>query len=102
MDIRKSRTCEKCKTAVPLDQVRLYPKPSGGNLLLCNTCLNATKKNQREPSIPTKTAKLPAADHVAFQCGRCKYQFRVDENKANVTYNLHCPYCGKSDKLTRR
>ncbi len=37
-DMRKTRTCEKCKAAVPLNQVRLYPKSADQNLMVCGKC----------------------------------------------------------------
>ncbi|HLD72007.1 MAG TPA: hypothetical protein VJA23_00325 [Candidatus Nanoarchaeia archaeon] len=37
-DMRKTRTCEKCKAAVPLNQVRLFPKSADQNLMVCGRC----------------------------------------------------------------
>ncbi len=101
MDIRKTKTCDKCKANVPLEMVRLYPKPMGGNLVLCEACLEKTKRTKTHPDIPSRAPRLPSSDYFKYDCRRCKYEFKVDENKANITYNLVCPYCGKSDKIAR-
>ncbi len=102
-DIRKTRTCEKCKGAIPLDQIRLYPKNKDTNILVCEPCSRELNKNIKEksPSISSKTKPLLPPNYTTLSCSRCDYQFRIDENKAGVTYNLKCPYCGKSDKLKR-
>lgn len=42
-DIRKIRTCEKCKNNVPLDKVRFYPKDKEKNILVCDACCEEMK-----------------------------------------------------------
>ena len=44
MDMRRTRTCERCKTAVPLDQVRIVPKNNDVNLLVCDNCMTEIKR----------------------------------------------------------
>ena len=46
-DIRKTRTCEKCKAVVPLDKVKLYPKNHDVNLLVCESCCENLKAGIR-------------------------------------------------------
>ena len=84
MDIRKTRTCEKCKAAIPLDQIRLYPKNKDTNILVCQPCSQELNKNIKEksPSILSKTKPLPPPSYSTLSCSRCDYQFRIDENKA--------------------
>ena len=56
-DIRKTRTCEKCKTVVLLDKVRLYPKDSETNLLVCESCCESLKAGIR-PDLPGKNKTI--------------------------------------------
>lgn len=42
-DIRRIRTCERCKSTVPLDGVRLYPKTHDQYMLVCERCCNELK-----------------------------------------------------------
>ena len=153
MDIRKTRTCEKCKASVPLDKVKLYPRTKDQNWLLCEACCEQTKakvsqqivsnfpkkststitnnvitrmpgdltkpfqpKESREekpvldqrkkiilntgkpataPALQTKNVN----EFKAMSCTRCKYNFKIDPMRANVLYNVCCPYCGKDDRL---
>ncbi len=101
MDIRKTRTCERCKSVVLLDQVRLYPKSDNKNFLVCVTCCEELKKAVagQLPTTDLKAKNIMPAALMKYNCIRCNYNFRADTAKAGVTYNLHCPYCGKSDKL---
>ena len=101
IDIRKTRTCQKCKASVPLDKVRLFPKEDNTTLLLCEVCCADLKSKvmTKNPNLGTKVKPLGKADYVIYFCDRCKYRFRVDENKAGYTCNLCCPYCGKNDRL---
>lgn len=103
MDIRKTRTCQKCKATVPLEKVRLFPKDKDSNLLLCEACCEEMKKNivQKKPTLGTKAKVLPKGNYVPYFCDRCKYKFRVDEARVGLIYNLCCPYCGKDDRLSR-
>ena|SRR3989344_1574943 len=101
MDIRKTKTCEKCKKVVPIDQVRLFPKDDNTNLVVCGPCSEELKKNikDKNPTLSSKIASLPIPEYTVFLCTRCNYNFRVDKAKVGLTYNLHCPYCGKPDRL---
>ena len=104
MDIRRTRTCQKCKAVIPLDRVRLMPKDKDNNLLLCDKCAEEFKKSSLEKvkSIPTKTKPLPRANYKGYFCDRCKYNFKVDDSKVGVTTRLFCPFCGKADRLVEK
>lgn len=102
MDIRKTRTCERCKNVVPLDQVRLYPKDEMRNLLLCTTCCTEVKEQTSGNLTTSKVKELAPSEYINYLCTRCNYRFKADRSKAGVTYNLHCPYCGKNDKLEKK
>lgn len=102
MDVRNSRTCERCKTVVPLDQVRLYPKNSEENLLLCGNCTKELEDMARAKKLKSTTKPLPQADFAKYYCTRCSYAFRVDESLVGLTVQLKCPYCGKGERLERR
>ncbi|HIH11197.1 TPA: hypothetical protein HA241_03340 [Candidatus Woesearchaeota archaeon] len=108
MDIRKTKTCERCKAVVPLERVRLYPKDENRNLVLCDNCCEEVKKRalpSNQKNMSAKTAKVSlssTSEYSHYNCTRCNYNFRADKNKAGVTHNLCCPYCGKSDRLEKR
>src|SRR3989338_9599428 len=100
VDIRKTRTCEKCDSVVVLDKVRLVPKNKETNLLVCDKCCDELKKMAaRETKFDSKVEPLLPPQLSKYLCRRCDYSFKVDINKAGLTYNLHCPYCGKADQL---
>lgn len=103
MDIRKTRTCERCKIVVLLDQVRLYPKSDNKNFLVCTNCCEELKKASagQISAAEIKTKALEPASFVKYSCTRCNYNFKADNSKAGLTYNLHCPYCGKIDRLQK-
>lgn len=119
MDIRRTRTCEKCKQVVALDKVRLYPLDENKNQVLCETCCEALKNIQKlkqgknvKPLAPRQVIKnkvverkniseslqLPPGALKVF-CERCRYYFKTDLNKAGVSQKVSCPYCGLSDRL---
>src|SRR3989338_2348281 len=102
MDIRKTRTCERCKLVVPLDQVRLYPKDETKNLLVCTNCCTELKKASAGEIESLKTKTLLPTSYTGYFCTRCNYNFRADRSKAGLMYNLHCPYCGKTDRLEKK
>lgn len=103
MDIRKTRTCERCKGVVLLDQVRLYPKSDNKNFLVCTGCCEELKKASagQIPSTDLKAKNLAPVSIIKYNCTRCNYNFKADNSKAGLTYNLHCPYCGKIDRLQK-
>lgn len=43
MEVRRSRTCEKCKAAVPISEVRLFPRDGDRNWILCEACCDYLK-----------------------------------------------------------
>lgn len=43
VDIRKTRTCEKCSAQIPLDKVKLYPGNNERTLIVCEVCLDRLK-----------------------------------------------------------
>lgn len=100
MDIRKTRTCDRCKGQTPLDKVRLVPKNKEENFVLCEKCSKEFKERSSTVALrSTKIKPLPEPTYTKYRCTRCRYSFRVDTTKADVTHRLHCPYCGKSDQL---
>lgn len=127
MDIRRTRTCERCRAVVTLDKVRLVPKNDDVNIVVCDACCEELKKTsqskitnaqsrlyteqpktkitnnsalqQRYTWSSQRIAPLPAPDYTAYSCTNCNYDFRVDRAKAGLTYGVKCPYCGRQDKL---
>ncbi len=101
MDIRKTRTCEQCRNVVSLDKIRLLAKDESTSILVCSNCEDYFKTRTSPTSLGTRITPLPKADYLSYSCDRCHYEFRADRFKADVTYNLKCPYCGKTDKLAK-
>ncbi len=101
MELLKTRTCSRCKASVPLASMRLYPKDKETSILLCEKCGQELKKKSI-PKVSQKISPLPKPDLVKYFCNRCKYSFQADKGKAGLLYNLHCPYCGKPDRLEKR
>ncbi len=105
LDIRRTRTCEKCRAVVTLDKVRLFPKSKDKSLLVCDKCVEELKQNrglEKQPITNTpKNPGMPTPEYASYFCGRCNYSFRVDKVKAGVLHNLLCPYCGKADRLSK-
>ena len=126
-DIRKTRTCERCKVQVPLANVRLFAQNESRNLLLCEACCDILKqkgtampgenkviRNVYQPrSVVDKTPPLSASkpefklesskilNRPQMSCVRCDYQFALSEPRPGAISPLSCPYCGKSDRLQR-
>lgn len=99
MDIRRMQTCEKCRTSVPLEKIRLFPGANNKTMAVCVSC---STKIQKPPEKTKSAPTLPAPEFVTLVCKRCNYAFRADQSKAGVTHRLHCPYCGKQDQLKRQ
>ena len=100
LDIRKTRTCERCKTVVLLEKVRLMPKSNEQNMLLCDICCEDVKN--KAAKLKSSAKKLPKENYVNYFCNRCRYNFKADDARVGVTHNLSCPYCGKIDQLEQR
>ncbi|MDP3990185.1 MAG: hypothetical protein Q8Q01_03185 [archaeon] len=100
MDIRRVRTCEKCKTSVPLSRVRLMPKNKDASMLVCDECCSAmqTARSQNPPKKPIRN--IPA-NVEKRQCTRCNYSFRISTTRLDLQKPV-CPYCGKDDRVTNR
>ena len=121
MEIRRTRTCEKCNTQVPLGSVKFYPRDDTRNWLLCAACaekMKTTRMKQNEALVaqpaPKKEAirnvvppkvqskKSMASANLSYDkkyCNRCHYQFQVDLDSKNRVKKMVCPYCGKDDRL---
>ncbi len=120
METKRTRTCEKCSVQVPLEKVRLFPRDKDKNWLVCEICCERLKnctpskitntlpkkemvKNVAKPVFPEvkKKAEPVVIDksYSTLFCTRCKYYFKIDENRAGTFFNVVCPYCGKNDRL---
>jgi DNA-directed RNA polymerase subunit RPC12/RpoP len=128
MDIRRTRTCERCRNVVPLEKVRLVPKNNEVNMLVCDACVQELRnapqsritnaQSRYVSSTPTKVVNaappmtqkkyswssqrvgaLPTPDYATYSCAHCNYTFRLDRAKAGLTYGAKCPYCGRTDKI---
>ncbi len=130
MEIRNSRTCEKCGVSSPLDKVKLFPKNKESNWLVCEECCeklriaaeklktgieghrnipvfkrepirNVVKVNEETPKAKPKEEKKSELDCQTVFCSRCKYKFKIDVRRADVCYRVFCPFCGKDDRLIK-
>jgi len=122
MEIRKTRTCEKCNVQVPLGKVRFYPRDETRNWLLCEACAEKMKVSKIKqttafaaPAIPQKieivrnivqpkaqNKNIIASTDPSYDtkyCNRCHYQFQIDLDSKNRVKKMVCPYCGKDDRL---
>ena len=126
-DIRKTRTCERCKVQVPLANVRLFAQNEQRNLILCEACCDILKKkdgnftlpgerkivrnvyqprgilSQNQPPVSNagKEENPKILNRPQMSCNRCDYKFTLSESRPGVVPGLACPYCGKSDRLQR-
>lgn len=124
-DILKTRTCERCKSQVPLAKVRLYAQNETKNLLLCEGCCDILKKKgsglpdgqkviknvyqprdviTNQPSTvgrPEVKVESKVVNRPQMSCVRCDYKFTINESQSGAGSQLSCPYCGKSDRLQR-
>jgi|SRR3989338_3216505 len=100
MDIRRVRTCEKCKTTVPLSRVRLMPKNKDTSILVCDDCSNAMQvaNSQSQPKKPIRN--IPA-NVEKRQCTRCNYSFRISTTRLDLQKPV-CPYCGRDDRVANK
>ena len=131
-DIRRTRTCERCKTTMSLDQVRYYPKSHDVYMIVCDKCRDELKKISRgdlgnlrtksdpmlmKPKIPKILESIPSPTPKPAE----KTPVSSTDDFSKVTYNCsrcdydfkvdeyslrtpkaQCPYCGKSDKTKRK
>jgi len=109
-DIRRTKTCERCKANIGFDQVKYLPSKSpNGLMVVCAKCVeeikNANSGNpvkNAKPAAAKAETKKPSDGKTEFFCGRCNYKFKVDEARLGYTLNLKCPYCGKYDRVSKR
>ncbi len=119
MPLSKTRKCEQCTIVTPLENLKLFPTKDGkGYRFLCLECGEQFKK-RASPNLGASSAKsAPSAAKTAAPktalakeqqqkdqlkepliCIRCNYKFKADLDKAGVSYNLVCPYCGRKDQI---
>jgi len=82
----KTTICDKCKSKVPVNQVKYVPKDENTMMVVCNDC--ASGKTSKKPA--------PSTTKIKYFCGRCKYKFKHDPKSLR---ELQCPFCGKSDRI---
>jgi len=121
MEIRKTRTCEKCNVQVPLGKVKFYPRDDSRNWLLCEACAEKMKTNRMKQSAALAPQPAPKKEMIknvvqpkaqskniivstdpsydTKYCNRCHYQFQIDLDSKNRVKKMVCPYCGKDDRL---
>ena len=99
MDIRKTKTCEKCKSVITLDKVRLMPKDKENNWLVCDNCCKTLKENIVKAQPQRHVITNQFQERKMLSCARCNYSFKIDAFKAGTTHRVFCPYCGRADKI---
>ena len=90
MEDTRKMVCDRCRSVVPIAQIKFLPQGRDGRTALCAACREETM------TIKGTNAKKQGMKKEDFFCARCKYKFQF--NAAGST-NLKCPYCGKSDKV---
>ena len=63
VDIRKTRTCEKCNVQIPLDNVKLYPGNNGKTQIVCQTCLERLKNNAAKTTLSNVPKRMLSPVH---------------------------------------
>ncbi|MBU0456882.1 MAG: hypothetical protein ABH824_04915 [Nanoarchaeota archaeon] len=63
-----------------------------------NTPTNFTKPVVKE-NLKLKETANP--QYKSMFCSRCKYNFKIDLQKAGILHSIYCPYCGKNDQLVK-
>ncbi len=118
MALSKTRKCEQCTIVTPLENLKLFPTKDGkGYRFLCTECGEQFKKRASPNAGASQARGAPAAAKTSEQksaqtkepqkaqpkealvCLRCNYKFKADLDKAGVSYNLVCPYCGRKDQI---
>lgn len=121
MQLSKTRKCDQCTIATPFENIKLYPsKDAKSYISLCKECGEQFKKRASPRTGASSVKSVPAvkaAESKASQakeqqqkamqkealvCLHCNYKFKADMDKAGVSYNLRCPYCGRKDELRMR
>ena len=130
MEIRNSRTCEKCGNSSPLNKVKLFPKDKESNWLVCEECCeklkiaaeklktgieghrnipmlkrepirNVVKAKEEIKAKPIQVEKKEDLDLQVVFCSRCKYKFKINVQRADICFRVFCPFCGKDDRLIK-
>lgn len=89
--IKQEMTCDHCRKAVPVSDIKYLPKGKDGMIALCSSCRQKYKDPAKKPG---KEDIKP--DKKPYFCIQCKYHFRFNP-KSGV--NLRCPFCGRADKV---
>lgn len=92
MEDTRKMTCDMCRKAVPISQMHYLAKGGESVMALCSACKNKKTAEKKKPDEKQTVKK------EIYICGNCSYKFKF---KHDGVTNLKCPYCGRSDKLTR-
>jgi len=87
---KQEMTCDHCRKAVAVSEIKYLPKGKDGMVALCPSCRTKFKATAEKKPAELKPAKKP------YFCIRCKYHFKFDPRSAA---NLRCPFCGREDKV---
>ena len=103
--------CDQCKKQVPMSDAKYSPKGPDSVMIVCSDCRSRVGKNNKPKTIlkeikSVEKEKLKTIINTgkvnlgkrAFTCTRCNYKFKYDIMSEG---NLRCPYCGKSDYLSK-
>lgn len=91
MEDKRTAVCERCKSTVPISNVRYVKKDDDNFSTICKVCLDNAQSKPAE----NKPRSSPFSKKK-YRCLRCKYGFGYDESSQR---ELKCPYCGKTDKI---
>ena len=90
----QTMTCEHCRKAVPVSDVRYVLKGKDSRVALCTSCRTKYKPeaDKGAKAVPAKSNKVP------YMCVRCHYKFKYNPKSEGA---LRCPFCGHDDKLMK-
>ncbi|MBS3133588.1 hypothetical protein J4470_05725 [Candidatus Woesearchaeota archaeon] len=90
MQLSKTRKCDQCTIATPFE--------TGASSVKSVPAVKAAESKASQ----AKEQQQKAMQKEALVCLHCNYKFKADMDKAGVSYNLRCPYCGRKDELRMR
>lgn len=98
--------CDQCKKQVPMSDAKYSQKGVDSVMVVCSDCRSRIPKKNKPKEIlkevkiiiKEKPKAVSSSSKKSFSCTRCNYKFKYD---LNSDANLRCPYCGKSDYLSK-
>ena len=87
MDLRQVE-CDRCNKLVPASEIRYTSKSNDLVVPVCASCRGKIPKNFSEK----RTEQAPR-----LICEYCNYKFTLNDNSR---FNVRCPYCGNTRRIS--